>query len=101
MHGAKRRLRVLGGRDPGEPRYTYPVLMGRALVVTKVQKAVGAGRHLRDMLGQTDGIKRGAVRGMASQVGERLAVHPPEIKEGGPAIRACEAGAPGQAIAQS
>jgi hypothetical protein len=33
------------------------------------------------MLEQPDNIRRRAVIGMASQVDERLAVHPPEIKE--------------------
>jgi hypothetical protein len=57
--------------------------MGWILVVANVQKAVGAGSNLRDMLEQTDDIKRRAVIGMAPQVEERLAVHPPEIKEVG------------------
>ncbi len=57
--------------------------MGWVLVIANVQKAVGAGSNLRNMLEQTDDIKRRAVIGMASQVDERLAVHPPEIKEVG------------------
>lgn len=68
---------------PSESQYAYLVRMGRVLVIANMQEAVGAGSDLRDMLEQADGIRRRAVIGMASQVDERLAVHPPEVKEVG------------------
>lgn len=77
----QQRIRVPRDRAPSEPEHLYLVLMARVLVIANMEEPVGARSNRRHMLEQTDNIRRRAVIGMASQVDERLAVHPPEVKK--------------------
>lgn len=74
-------FRVL--RDPAadEPQHAYLVLVFRFLVIDNVEEPVGTRGNHGHMLEQFDHVRRRAVIGRAAEVDERLAVHPPQIKQ--------------------
>jgi hypothetical protein len=66
-----------------QPQDAHFVLVTTIFVVADMQEALGAWCDCADMAEQVEDLGRGAVVGEASQVDERLSVHPSKIEEVG------------------
>lgn len=77
----QQRLRVLRDHAPSEPEDAYLVFVVWFFVIANVEEPIGTRGNYSHMLEQFDNIRRRAVIGVAAQVDERLAVHPPEVKQ--------------------